>query len=288
VGSSVGADAVVARFTSSGAPDSSFGAGGVAYTSSAVNSPPGNTGVPGAKGVLIAPNGDVVAAGISVSGLQTTAILWAFTPSGALDNGFGSGGAVTTGFQSDFADEFSALAVAPNGDLAAVGDAQPTYEGAYAGVAARYIGFGPPPAPPSAPLKVSFGGLKGSYKTATVIKHGLKVGVNCNEACAIAVSLVAGTATARQLHILSRVKRCKKTHGHRRCVTVRVYQQITLASGRATLGSGGLHTFVLKLSRSAAKALKAQRSVKLTLRALVTSTASHEHSSISKTLSFKR
>jgi uncharacterized delta-60 repeat protein len=286
LGNSVGADAVLARFTSSGAPDPSFGSGGAAYTSSAVNSPPGNTGVPGAKSVLIAPNGDIVAAGVSVSGgVETTASLWAFTPSGSLDSRFGSGGAVTTVFQSDFADEYSALALAPNGDLAAVGDAQAAYEGAYAGIAARYIGFGPPPLPP---LKVLLTGLKGSYKTATVVKHGLKVGVNCNEACTIAVSLVASTATARQLHILSRVQRCKKTHGHRRCVTVRVYQQITLARGKATLGNGGLHTFVLKLSRSAAKALKAQRGVKLTLRALVTSPASHKHSSISKTFSFKR
>jgi uncharacterized delta-60 repeat protein len=282
-----GADAFVARFTGAGGLDSSFGTGGAVYESSAMNSPPGNSGVPGIRSIAIAPGGDIVGAGYAVSGPYSSAALWAFTSGGALDGRFGSHGMAVTAFGADRFDEFSALALAPNGDIAAVGDAQQSYQGAYTGIAARYGGFGPV-TPVTPALNVSLKGVGGRYKTGDVATHGLKVGVSCNEACSIKVSLVLSAGTARKLHILSTFKKCTKVHGKLKCKNVRGYQAVTIAAGRSSLGGSATSTVTLKLVRSYVNALKRQKSFGASLQVSVISTVTHRSKTLSKGLTFTR
>jgi uncharacterized delta-60 repeat protein len=284
VNGTTGADAVVARFTSSGSLDSSFGSGGVAYMSSGVNSPPGSAGEPGIRGIVLA-GGDVVAAGYSTNGPYSSGMLWALTSGGALDGRFGSGGMAVANFGSDRFNEFSGLGLAPNGELAAVGDTQPTYEGGYTGIAALYGGFGPVSVPA---LTVSLKGVSGKYKTATVAKHGLKLGVNCNEACSVQVSLVLSAGTARKLHIVSTFKKCTKVHGKRKCKTVHGYKAVTIASGSGSLGGSGTKTITLHLIGRYVKTLKAQKQFGVKLSASAVSSATHKSKTVSKSLTFKR
>ncbi len=198
-------DTLVVRFSPSGAPDSSFGSKGVVYTSSAVNWSFGATpATPGAYAILTAPNGDVVLAGSYANGVTTYATLWALTPNGQLDAGFGlSGTSVLTNSDGNNT-EYAAIALSPTtGNFVAVGDTTP-FGGSYTGIAARYVGLGvppPPPPPPLPPLKLSMTGVSGSRKTSAVVKDGLKLTVGCNEACTVKVSLMMSMATARRLKL---------------------------------------------------------------------------------------
>jgi uncharacterized delta-60 repeat protein len=288
------ADALVVRFTAGGAQDPSFGAGGVVYSTSAVNTNV-STGVPGAKGVAIAANGDIVAAGTESNAGLTGIELWAFTPTGASDGSFGASGTTVTGFGSSTNGEANALAIAPDGSLAAAGDSSTPGGAPPAGLVARYLGFSPAPPPPPPPpppkppaLKLTLQGVSSSDKIASVVKHGLKVSVGCNEACTIRVSLGISAATAKQLKIVTYGRRCFKSHGKRRCVKTHAFRPVTIASGRGTLSKVGIKAIVLKLSRSLDKTLQKQKRVKLSLQVSATSTATHKVRSLSKGLTFKR
>jgi uncharacterized delta-60 repeat protein len=256
-----GADAFVVRFTSGGSQDGSFGSGGVAYTPSAINFTASGTTVPGASGMTIAPNGDIVAAGTSVNGVQTSATVWAFKPNGSLDSSFGSGGIAM--LTSHGLSAYAAVAISPtNGDLLAAGDQGQPATTSDTGIAGRYIGFG---APPPAGLKLSLSGVHKSYKTSTVAKHGLKFKVSCNEACKVTATLTISAKTAKALHL--------KVHGK---------GPFKLASAKATLGGSGSKSITLKLTKSIAKALETQKSIRITL----TLTAANK--TITKTVTFKR
>ena len=281
-------DALVVRFTKSGAPDSSFGSGGAVYESSAVNSPPGASTLPGIKGITIATNGDIVGAGDALDGPYSNAVLWALTPAGRLDSRFGSHGSAVTQFGGDRGfNEFAALALAPNGDLAAVGDTQQSFQGAYTGVAARYIGFGSVP-PVTPPLKVAIHGVSRKYKTSSVVKQGLKVGVSCNQACSIKASLGISAATARKLHIRSTFRKCTKVHGKKRCRKVHGYRAVTLASGHASRRGPGTSTITLRLKRQYVSALLRARRFTASLKVSATSTAGHQSKTIEMSLLFIR
>jgi uncharacterized delta-60 repeat protein len=284
------ADALIVRFDSNGAQDGSFGAGGVVYSTSAVNTNVGTGGVPGANGVAIAANGDIVAAGTESNAGLTGIELWAFTPAGAPDSRFGANGKTVTGFGSSTNGVANALAIRADGSIAVAGESN-TPGGSPSGVVARYIGFSPPmpPPPPKPPaLKITLRGVSSSYKIASVVKHGLKVSVGCNEACTIRVSLGISATTAKQLKIVTVGRRCFTSHGRRRCVKTHAFRAVTIASGRGTLSKAGIKAIVLKLSRSLDKKLQKQKRVKLSLKVSATSTATHKVGSLSKGLTFKR
>ena len=281
-----GADALAVRFTSSGGLDGSFGSGGVSLTTSAVNSPPGTTGIPGINGLAIAPNGDVIGAGYSGNGPFSTPTLWALTSRGSLDSRFGSGGTASATFGSNRFGEFGGVAIAPTGDLVAVGDSQQAYQGAYTGIAARFVGFGAPPPPPVPSLKVTLSGISKNYKTSNSVKHGLKLGVACNQACSIKMSLGISSGTARKLRILSTITKCSKVHGKKRCRKVKAYTSVTLASARVSRSGAGTSTITLRLKDG--KALSKAKSFGASLAVSVTSTASRKSTTIHKGLSFKR
>ena len=267
-----GADTFVVRFTASGAQDGSFGSGGVAYTPSANNFSGGGGAVPGGYGMRLAPNGDLVVAGVYDNSVEMNAAVWAFTSRGALDGSFGAHGVALYTNSAGNNTEYAAIALSPtNGDLVAAGDAGPPFSGSYNGIAARYIGFGTPKPPPPPAPKVSLGGVKRSYKTSTVAKNGLKLLAGCNQACSVTASLTVSAATARKLHL--------KTHGNK---------PVTLASARATLRSAGTRLLTLKLSKSNAKALAKQKRVALTVLLVGTASATHRKQTAKKGVIFIR
>ncbi len=283
-----GADAIVARFTSGGAPDGSFGSGGVVYETSAMNT--GSANVPGATGVALAPNGDVIAGGTAGGpGLAGVAV-WAFNPTGALDTSFGAAGSTLTGFGPITRGEGNALTIAGDGKIVVAGDTQ-SITGTYSSVVARYNGFAPPPPPPPPPppaLKLSLTGLSGSYKTSSVAKHGLKFSVSCSQGCTYRASLTLSSGAARRLHILTTFTKCTRVKRKRRCVKVRGYRPVTIASGKGSLRAAGTTSITLKLVRAYVKTLEQQRSVAVTLQVAASSSVTHKRQTVKKGLTFKR
>jgi len=304
------ADAFAVRFNSAGTQDSSFGHGGVAYAPSATDWLEAGGTVPGAAGVTIATNGDVVAAGQFVNGLNSYGALWAFTPSGALDGTFGAGGVAQVPTSST---EFDGVALSPaTGDLVAAGDSL-AFGGAYTGTVASYVGYGalkltptatptgapvpnptPTPTPTRSPtpiaiptLRLSVSGVKRIYITATVLKHGLKLAAGCNEGCSLHVALIASTATARRLHIKTAVNECRKAHGKRRCGRAETYRPLALSPQSGTLATTGSRTFVLHVGGAFAKGLRTQKRVGLTVEVTATSTASHAMQVVKTPVVFK-
>src|SRR5262249_22602622 len=100
-----------ARYTSSGALDTSFDATGKLTTTF-------SAGAAVANGLAIDGSGDYVAAG----GAGNDFALARYTTAGVLDSGFGTGGKVTIDFASDF-DVAQSVAVQPNGDIVVAGAA---------------------------------------------------------------------------------------------------------------------------------------------------------------------
>ena len=109
-------DFAVARYAANGALDPSFGSGGKVMTSF------GST-TDLAEAVALQADGKIVAAGTSgVSELRNNAFaLVRYSPDGTLDQGFGSGGKVTTKFSSPGYDAASALAIQPDGKIVVAG-----------------------------------------------------------------------------------------------------------------------------------------------------------------------
>ncbi|MGI8557053.1 MAG: hypothetical protein ACR2ND_01885, partial [Solirubrobacteraceae bacterium] len=216
-------NALFLRLNSNGSFDTGFGSGGVGALPSGVDV--SVLGDPiGAYGVGIAGGGRIVGAGnFENTGVEVDAALWALTPGGAAQSGFGNGGTVRG---PSGASEECALAVAPDGSLVAVGNTVKSFpdrspcdakSASAAGFVARYIGFGQS----TSALKVTLKRVSGSDKTSTVAKHGLKVRVSCNEACTIKLSLGVSSGTARRLHILTTFKKCTKVRGKKHCVRTR-------------------------------------------------------------------
>ena len=298
-----GPTALVLRINSNGTLDASYGSGGVSSAAAGQNVTVQSYPI-GAYGVGIAAGGRIVAAGnFENTGTEVDQALWAFTPSGAGEAAF-SGGAGTTSAGTGAvrgptgAVEACALAVAPNGSLVTVGNAVGTFPDANpctattgsGGLIARYIGFGPigpPTPPPPPPLKVSLANLKRSYKRASVIRSGLRFAVGCNQACTIKVTLVASAAVARRLHIGKTSRHCRKIRGRTRCVTTRKYVPITVGNQQSRLGTAGTKTFTIKNSRLR-RSVSAFNTVRLSLKLVVTSTATKKRSSLSRTLTVRR
>jgi hypothetical protein len=259
----------------------------VVYASSAVNNSV-NGNIPGAYGVAVASNGDIIAGGTESNAGLTSIAVWAFKTSGAPDTSFGSGGTTVTGFGGTTRGEGNGLAIGSDGKIVVAGDIK-AITGTYSSVVSRYIGFTPPPPPPPPPppaLKASLKGVSGRYKTSSVAKRGLKVGVNCNVACTFSASLTLSAGTAKRLHIVTTIKKCTKVKGKRRCVKAHVYRTVTIASGKGRVRSSGTSSITLKLAKKYVKTLEKQKSISVSLQVAVTST--HNRRTIKKGLTFKR
>jgi uncharacterized delta-60 repeat protein len=99
----------VARFNPDGSLDQSFGSGGKMTTVIGPSSE--------ATGVAIDPQGRILAAGTSGGAFA----LARYTPQGSLDQSFGSGGTVTTGFPGGGATRGNGLAIDSSGDAVVAG-----------------------------------------------------------------------------------------------------------------------------------------------------------------------
>ena len=130
-----GSRVAVLRYTSSGAPDSGFGSGGVVTTAIPSGSGGGNA-------VALQPDGKIVVAGDTfASFLDANFAVLRYTSSGALDSSFGSGGISTTSF-GNFADIASQVAIQPDGKVLVCG---PRSNGSsYEWALARYTSSGGP------------------------------------------------------------------------------------------------------------------------------------------------
>jgi uncharacterized delta-60 repeat protein len=286
-----GAQTIVARFTSAGAADTSFGTGGVVRATSAVDASFLGA-VPGATGVGVASNGDVIAGGTSSNAGLTSVALWAFTPAGAPDGTFGTSGVTTTGVGTYINGEANALAIGPSPgqQIYLAGDSS-TPAGSYSGIVLRYSGFGTPP--PPAKLQGSLTGVQGTYAIATVLKQGLKFGVACNIACTVKDALTISAGTAKQLKIAAKtVKKCTKHKGKKRCFKTKVYKPVTLASKSGSLKQAGTLTLTLKINPRYNQALnkyfkpKKQKSIKVNLQAKVSSSSPKGSQTLKKTVKF--
>jgi uncharacterized delta-60 repeat protein len=124
----------VARYTTSGALDPSFGSGGKVLTSI-------GTGFDGAGPVVIQPDGKILVAGTSQTSSQNLDFaLLRYTTSGALDTTFGTGGKVLTSFGAPANDNAASIALKPNGDIVVAGNHETTSTADFA--VARYTPAG--------------------------------------------------------------------------------------------------------------------------------------------------
>jgi uncharacterized delta-60 repeat protein len=234
-------DALIARFTSAGAPDGSFGTGGIVTPSAETNFLLGGPGtVPGASGVYVAPNGDVIASGTYAdSGLDELA-LWALKANGAADTTFGKGGAVQTLGPTGTSLEGNALTES-QGRLVLAGSSFGSF-GDYTGSIARYNGFGLDAAAPG----VRVGSSQISFNRAG---RGKLTVLNSNS-FSVKVSLT--------LH-----SRNKLRVGRSRKI-------VRFATASRSVRAGTRVTFTLRLSRANASLLSHQRKVAGTAQLTIT------------------
>ncbi|MDP9388104.1 MAG: hypothetical protein M3Q48_09390 [Actinomycetota bacterium] len=110
-----GADTLVARLGSDGAPDPAFGHGGVAEV---------NTGVNNDDYVhdsVLLPDGDMVVVGMTMWFNAASALVARLDPNGSLDAAFGDGGVSTVDLGTYASESIAAVALAPDGDLVLAG-----------------------------------------------------------------------------------------------------------------------------------------------------------------------
>ena len=117
VGQTNGSDLIVARFTSSGGLDSSWGNHGIVTGPSTGSAIPGSIG----RAIAVQSDGKIVVVGSVGSNGGTGLLVERFNANGTPDHSFGSGGVVNL-LSNDLADGYS-VAIQPNGKILAGGAA---------------------------------------------------------------------------------------------------------------------------------------------------------------------
>ena len=107
-------DFALVRYTTTGALDTGFGASGKVTTAAGF-------GVDYGYGVALQPDGKIVMVGDVTSGAATDFGLTRYNPDGTVDTGFGTGGKVTTDFNSGATDYGAVVAVQPDGKIVVAG-----------------------------------------------------------------------------------------------------------------------------------------------------------------------
>ena len=103
------ANFALARYNSNGSLDASFGSAGKVITSFG--------GIDQASAVTLQPDGKIVVAGQTDTGISIDFALARYMPDGSLDGAFGSGGRVTTNFTGSSDDVGSAVALQSDGKI---------------------------------------------------------------------------------------------------------------------------------------------------------------------------
>jgi uncharacterized delta-60 repeat protein len=133
---------VLARLTSSGNLDTSFGNGGYAVTSTPTQG----------DAIALAPNRDLMVAGLYNTGTAQDFGLAAFLPGGTLDSTFGTGGFTSADFSGGQSTP-RAVAIQSDGKIVLAGE---TYAaGSYSFALARFLGWGSAPVQPSPALQTA-------------------------------------------------------------------------------------------------------------------------------------
>jgi uncharacterized delta-60 repeat protein len=110
-----GSDFDLVRYRQNGTLDPTFGTGGKVMTDFAAGSD-------GIRALALQPNGRLVAAGVAQTESGSNFAVARYRHDGSLDPTFGSGGKVTTDFPDSSSEIAWALAIQPDGNLAAAGD----------------------------------------------------------------------------------------------------------------------------------------------------------------------
>ena len=113
------ANFALARYNSDGSLDASFGAGGKVITSFG--------GTDQASAVILQPDGKIVVAGQTDTGISIDFALARYMPDGSLDGAFGSGGRVTTNFTGTTDDLGSAVALQSDGKIVVGGSSNDNF-----------------------------------------------------------------------------------------------------------------------------------------------------------------
>jgi len=120
---------MLARFNANGSPDLSFGSNGQVATDS---------GVGGLQELTVLPNGKIVVASLTETGLGPTSLLSRYNTNGTLDTTFGTGGKLRANLGPDVLT--SQLAVQSDGRIVLAGASLALGDGPAALVLARYLG----------------------------------------------------------------------------------------------------------------------------------------------------
>ena len=267
-----GIDTLIVRLTSGGAPDGSFGSGGVARLPASDTSAPPPTQprfIPYAAEAVTVSQGEIVAIGWfwHFNTVKQLAV-WGLAGSGVPDPGFGSGGrTLIGGATASTGVQGNGIAVTPDGNFAVAGEVivPPFSPSPGSGFVALFAGRAI-----VIPLRATLQ-VPRSTKIRSVIKSGLGSTVGCNQACSIRLTLTVSAGDAKRLHL--------RTFGRR---------PVTIASGRASLTSAGTRVVVLRLSAGAARGLSKLRSLTATLQGSFTATAPRRSVSISTRVTFRR
>jgi len=168
----VNTDVQVLRYNTDGSLDNSFGTNGVATYDSGSNDL--------VWGVALQSDGKIVVAGESSVNWDTgyeDVLVLRYNPDGSLDNGFGTNGVVTYGFDQGARDKSYAVAIQPNGKIVVVGFSNPMV----VGDSVTYLG--------SDVLVLRYntvGSLDNSFGTNGVVTYGYDQGSwDCGYAVAI-------------------------------------------------------------------------------------------------------
>jgi uncharacterized delta-60 repeat protein len=111
-------DFALARYTTNGTLDTSFGTGGKVVTNFR------STSKDEGASVALQPNGRIVVAGSSSRHKLKQFALARYMPSGTLDKSFGSGGKILTGFRESQNSSANGVAIEKNGAIVAAGSTQ--------------------------------------------------------------------------------------------------------------------------------------------------------------------
>jgi uncharacterized delta-60 repeat protein len=135
VGSADDADSkfLVVRYDTGGTPDPTFGVGGIVKTNIGPD-------FDAAQGVVVQPDGKIVVVGYSVQSTQARIVVVRYLSTGALDAGFGTGGAVQTVLSAGSSIALS-VALQPDGKIVVGGEVFVT-QGNVAFAVVRYDGTG--------------------------------------------------------------------------------------------------------------------------------------------------
>jgi uncharacterized delta-60 repeat protein len=240
-------DMVVARLTTSGDLDPSFGSGGVSILSATPEED-------SARALTLQPNGKVILAGSGGRTGEGTGdlALARLNANGTPDATFGTAGAVVQPIPGAEPTLGSGVAVQSDGKIVVSGTASPTGAAHPDALVARFLGGEVPPPPPPPPTsdttKPKISKLKLLTKHLRTIRKTKKLKVRAHLSEPGTLTLKATISVKRSHHKARTITLSRKTVRFTKAAT----KTVTLKLGRKAISRlSKLHTLKIKLSLSA-------------------------------------